>query len=316
MSYPHVPFPVSISLSSPVFDVTPVTSNSSAGWTPSCTTSDCASTASWSTGAANSTLAFTFWGWDVAFDGRVQGNLGVKVVLDGKEMDFNPSSNDTLFNFQALDNLKEHNLQLSVQNAAAGSLLTINQARINASTFSDQILPSSQWDLPSNDGGFTWTGFQQQPSTSGSLSPTTYVSSTIGDKASFQFNGSTVLIYGPCGPSNGLVYVSIDGESNTVNTSTPIAADNCLLYQSRGYSALNLHQLEVMNQDGKSLGINHMQFFRVLEHTTGNSSTTPGAIVGGVIGGIVFVALCIVLYSLRSRKTRQKINKSFTVLCS
>ena len=125
-----------------------------------------------------------------------------------------------------------------------------------------------------------------------------------------------MLIYGPCGPSNGLLNVAIDGESSTVNTSTPIAADNCLLYQSKGYSALNLHQLEVTNQDGKSLGINHLQFFRVLEHTTGNSSTTPGAIVGGVIGGIVFVALCIVLYSLRSRQTRQKINKSFTVLCS
>ena len=85
-----------------------------------------------------------YTGWDVAFDGHIQGDLGVKVVLDGKEMDLSSSSNDTLFNFQALDNLKEHNIQLTVQNAAAGSLLTINQARINASTFSDQTYVSNR----------------------------------------------------------------------------------------------------------------------------------------------------------------------------
>lgn len=128
--------------------------------------------------------------------------------------------------------------------------------------------------------------------------------------------GSTVLVYGPCGPQNGLVSFSIDGAATSVNTSSPVAADNCLLFLSQGYSALNLHQLEITNQEGRPLSFNHLQFLRVLEHTTGSSSTTPGAIVGGVIGGIVFVALCIVLYSLRSRKTRQKINKSFALLCS
>jgi len=260
-------------------------------------------------------MHFTFWGWDVAFDGQMQGDMNVKLVLDDREMALNPSDG-SLFSIKDLDNLQRHSLSLTVQNASAGSLLSVNQARINASTFSDQITPSAQWDLPSNDGVFSYTGFVQQQSAGGSPSPTTYTSSAIGDTASVTFNGSTVLVYGPCGPSSGLIRVTIDDTPESVNTTTPVASSNCILYQSRGYSALNVHKLVVENQDGKPLSINHMSFFRVIEYSGTKSGANIAAVVGGVIGGIVFVAFLIVLYSMRSRQTRQKINKSFSTLCS
>ncbi|KAG8719255.1 hypothetical protein FRC08_003264, partial [Ceratobasidium sp. 394] len=113
--------------------------------------------------------------------------MNVKFVLDGIETTFNPA-NGTLFNIQALDNLKEHSLSLTVQSASAGSSLSVSHARINASTFSDDIFPSAQWDLPTNDGGFTWSGFTQQPSAAGSFSPTTYVSSAAGNTGAITFN--------------------------------------------------------------------------------------------------------------------------------
>jgi hypothetical protein len=77
-------------------------------------------------------------GWDVVFDGEVQGEMNLKLVLDGKDVSFSPS-NGSLFTMNTLNNLKKHSLSLTVENASTGSLLSINQARINASTFSDQM---------------------------------------------------------------------------------------------------------------------------------------------------------------------------------
>jgi hypothetical protein len=77
-------------------------------------------------------------GWDVTFDGQVQGDMNVKFVLDDREMSFSPSDG-SLFSIKDLDNLQKHSLSLTVQSASAGSLLSVNQARINASTFSDQL---------------------------------------------------------------------------------------------------------------------------------------------------------------------------------
>jgi hypothetical protein len=313
MAYPHVPFPVNVSLTSTLFHASPFTSNTSSGWASSC--DECENSV-WSTSAPNSALSFSFWGWDVAFDGQIQGTMNVKFVLDGIETSLNPS-NGTLFDIKALDNLKEHSLSLTVQNASAGSLLSVNQARINASTFSDKAIPFSQWTLPTNDGALTWSGFMQQPSAAGSFSPTTYVSSAAGSTGAMTYNGSTVLIFGPCNPSSGLLRVTIDGsDTTTVNTSSPVTSNNCLLYQSQGYSALYLHTLSFTTEGDQPVGINHLQFFRVLEHSEGGDGVTPGAIVGGVIGGIVLIAVLIVAYSMRSRKTRQKINRAFTLLCS
>ncbi|KAG8742429.1 hypothetical protein FRC10_001443 [Ceratobasidium sp. 414] len=313
MAYPHVPFPVIVPLTSTLFHASPFTSNASSGWASSC--NECNNSV-WSTGAPDSALSFSFWGWDVAFDGQIQGTMNVKFVLDGIETSFNPA-NGTLFDVKDLDNLKEHSLSLTVQSASAGSSLNVSQARINASTYSDDIFPFSHWDLPTNDGAFTWSGFAQQPSAAGSLSPTTYVSSAAGNTGAITYNGSTVLIFGPCNPASGLLRVSIDGSDTiTVNTSSPVTSNNCLLYQSQGYSALALHTLSFTTEGDQPVGINHLEFFRVLEHSDGGDGVTPGAIVGGVIGGIVLIAILIVAYSMRSRKTRQKINRAFTVLCS
>ncbi|KAG9098719.1 hypothetical protein FRC07_010598 [Ceratobasidium sp. 392] len=313
MAYPHVPFPVNVPLTSTLFHAAPFTSNATTGWTSNC--NECANSV-WSTSAPSSSLNFNFWGWDVAFDGQIQGNMSVKFILDGIETNLNPT-NGTLFDITSLDNLKEHSLSLTVQSAEPGSSLSVNQARINASTFSDDIFPFAQWELPSNDGAINWNGFTQQPSAAGSFSPTTYVSNGAGSTGSMTYNGSTVFLYGPCSPTSGLLRVSIDNaDTQTVNTSSPITSPNCILYQARGYSALSLHTVSWSTEGDAPVSINHLSFFRVLEHADSGNGVAPAAVVGGVIGGIVLVAILIVAYSMRSRKTRQKINHAFTMLCS
>jgi hypothetical protein len=62
--------------------------------------------------------------------------MDVKLTFDGQEMLWDPS-NGTLFSFKApitaID--KPYRISLKVLNASADALLTVNQARVNGSTF-------------------------------------------------------------------------------------------------------------------------------------------------------------------------------------
>ncbi|QRV88129.1 hypothetical protein RhiJN_16147 [Ceratobasidium sp. AG-Ba] len=307
------PYPFNVSLPSALIHAVPFTSNTSSGWAASC--NECANGV-WSTNAVNSSISFSFYGWDVAFDGQVQGDMSIKLAVDGIDTSLT-STPGSIFELKGLEPFKQHLVELSVHSASSGSLLSVSQARVNGSTFSDLRQDRAIWDLPTNDGSVTWNGFQQQPSASGSFSPTTYVSSKAGDTGSVQFNGSAVTIYGPCSPTSGLLRVQLDSnEAVTVNTSSPITSPNCLLYQTPGFSALSIHTLSVTSADQNPVSINHFEFCRVFAFASTTNNVAPGAIVGGVIGGIVLIAILIVVYSMRSRKTRQKVNRAFSMFCS
>ncbi|KAJ1307100.1 hypothetical protein OPQ81_001218 [Rhizoctonia solani] len=262
-SFPSTPYPITSYPSSPLWQLSPVSSNSSLGWAPSCTSSSCLPTASWSTGAVNSTITYMFWAWGYTVNGTVEGNMKIQAIRDGQEEVLNPSG-DNLFTYPGLpgDLWTQHNLTFKVLEASPGSRLTINKAHINGSSFSDAVNPYTIWTLPSNDGAFHYSGFVQQPAASELPSPTTYVSSTAGDQASMQFNGSAFTIYGPCGPSSGLMRVKIDGKEETINTTKPFQSDDCLLYQSYSFQATFLHTLDIQNVDGRTLGLNRVEFFR------------------------------------------------------
>lgn len=72
--------------------------------------------------------------------------MNIQVLLDGQAVALNPSSNGTLFSVPFLSD-RNHSISLSVLSASSGSLLSINQARINASTFTDQMYVSRFLDL-------------------------------------------------------------------------------------------------------------------------------------------------------------------------
>lgn len=245
--------------------------------------------------------------------------MKIQLIRNGQEESVNPSG-DILWTFPGLptDQFLHSNITIKVLEARNGARLTVDKAFINGSSFGDGDWPSEQWTLPSDDGAFKYTGFSQQQATAGLGSPTTYVSSTAGDKVALQFNGSAFTIYGPCGPSNGLMRVNFDGSENIINTTKPIQADDCLLYQSPGFQALNFHTLEIDNVDGRTLAVNRLEFFRVLTIAAprlSRANQMGAKIAGIVVGGIIAVAGLIIFYSTRSRRVRQKINNSWRVFC-
>ncbi|CAE6449678.1 unnamed protein product, partial [Rhizoctonia solani] len=266
MSFPYTPYPITTYPSSPLWQLSPAASNISSGWVPSCTSSNCVPTASWSTGAASSSLTYMFYGWDLALNGTVEGDMKLQVIRNGKEETLNPSG-DSLFTVHGLptDQLLHQNLTITVLEASTGARLTINEARVNASSFGDEIFDHHEWTIASNDGAIQYTGFTQQQAAAGLASPTTYVSSAGGDKMNMQFNGSAITIYGPCGPSSGLMRVKIGTRADeTINATKPIQSDDCLLFQSPGLTPDQLYSLEIENISGGTLAINRMEFFRIV----------------------------------------------------
>ncbi|KAB5587663.1 hypothetical protein CTheo_8897 [Ceratobasidium theobromae] len=310
---PYIPFPINVTLSSPLFQLSPIASHNGSGWAPSCTTSDCLSASAWSNGAQNSTLELLFWGHDIAFDGNVRGDMQVQVTLDGNVVNWDPSG-DVLFSIHGVDNLVQHMLSLRVANTAANAHLTINQVRINGSAFTDMIIPSVRWILPSNDSTFSYNGFVQHMSSPGLASTTTYISTSVGDKMSAKFNASAFVVYGPCGPSGGLIRVSTYTTQAIVNISTPFQADDCLLFQSQGMPSVSWHQLEIENMDGRQLGINRIEFFRTTTFSESEGrNATPWITVSSVVVAILVMVGIIIIYALlaRSEETRTKIRKIF-----
>lgn len=243
--------------------------------------------------------------------------MKIQVIRDGQEETLNPSG-DILFTYpgRSLDDQTHHNLTFKILEASSGARLTINNAHINGSTFSDSENPSTTWTLASNDGALRYTGFAQQQAASGLASPTTYVSSAAGDQMSMQFNGSALTIYGPCGPSTGLMRVKIDNVEDTVNTTKPFQSDDCLLYQSQGFSPHDLHSLEVDNVDGRTLAVNRLEFFRYFPLDSPHSTNLGAIIAGVVVGVLLVVAAVVIFYSSRSKKMRTKINNSWKIFCS
>ncbi|KDN45028.1 hypothetical protein RSAG8_05201, partial [Rhizoctonia solani AG-8 WAC10335] len=307
--YPYTPFPFNVTLASPPFQLSPIASNIGQGWVPSCSTPDCVPSASWSTGSIGAALTLQFWGWDVAFDGNVKGNMSIELLRNDAKETWNPSA-DRLFRLhgQPTDHIYLQNLTLKVLDASPDAELTIKQAQVNGSSFADILWDSDRWIIPSNDAKLSYRGFVQQASTVKTGSQSTYVSSKAGDSMSMQFNGSTLLIHGPCGPTNGLMKVKIDDHESTVNTSKPIPSDDCLLFQAWGFPRTNMHELLVENVNGGMLGINRVEFFLVSGFSDGSNSHNPGgAVVAGIVIIVVFSVLAAIVLTWKVSKKKGKV---------
>ncbi|CUA73340.1 hypothetical protein RSOLAG22IIIB_10721 [Rhizoctonia solani] len=310
--YLYTPLPFNVTPASPLFQLSPSASNITQGWVPSCSTPDCVPTASWSTSSIGATLAFQYWGWDVAFDGNVKGNMSVEFLLDGISKTWNPST-DMLFRLhgEGTDSLRPQNLTLKVLDASPDSELTIKQARVNGSSFTANVWGSDRWIVPSNDTRLSYTGFVQQPSSIQAGSQTTYVSSKAGNTMSTQFNGSALLIHGPCGPTNGLVKVKIGSQEATVNTSKPIPSDDCLIFQSWGFPSTAMHELRVENVNGATLGINRVELFLVSPFVNKSNGRDPGgALVAGIVIVVVFTVLAVVIITFRFKKKKMVVRET------
>ncbi|CAE6435512.1 unnamed protein product [Rhizoctonia solani] len=322
--FPYTPFPFNVTPASPLFELSSVASNASQGWVPSCSSPECVPTANWTTSSIGAALSLHFWGkqfgTDVALDGNIKGNMNVELFRDGTRLLWNPSGN-TLSSTQggATDQLYLHNLTLEVVDASPGAELTVTQARVNGSSFGDDIFNADRWIIPSDDTRLSYTGFVQEASSAKAGSLTTYISSKAGDRVSMQFNASTLLIHGPCRPTNGLMKVSIDGRESTVNTSKPIASNDCLLFQAWGLPASMQHELLIENVEGATLGIDRLEFFWIDIYSKRSSSLNGGAKAAGIAAGVVIgVLLVLGGLAMLSKKSYKggKIGRAPKLLCS
>ncbi|EUC54493.1 P12 domain protein, putative [Rhizoctonia solani AG-3 Rhs1AP] len=197
-------------------------------------------------------------GRDVALDGDIKGNMSIQLLYDGIQAIWSPSE-DTLFSLYGnpIDIYYQHNITLKVLDASSDARLSVVRARVNGSLFVNDYFPPDRWIVPSNEDRLRYSGFIQTASVSHVNSSTTHISTEAGSTVSMQFNGSTILVYGPCGPEYGLMRVTINGEQQMVNASKPFASDDCLLFQAWGLPSTYLHRLLIENVDG-TLGINRI----------------------------------------------------------
>ncbi|KAH7322088.1 hypothetical protein B0J17DRAFT_772931 [Rhizoctonia solani] len=149
-----------------------------------------------------------------------------------------------------------------------------------------------------------YTGFVSQTSVARTESSTTHVSSKVGDSASMQFNGSTLLLHGPCGPTGGLMRVTINSRQETINTSRPFMSNDCLLFQAWGLPLVSFHQLLIENVDGSVLAIDRVEFFRLLMGIDNAKPTI--AILCVVVGVVIVCAVAIIVYTRRVVKREQE----------
>ncbi|CAE6492221.1 unnamed protein product [Rhizoctonia solani] len=309
---PYTPIPFNVTPISSLFDLLPIASNdTSLGWVPSCTTPECVPTASWSTSAVNATLSFQYWGRDVAFDGDVKGNMSVQLIQDGIQVPWAPSGG-ALFGLKGnpIDIFYPHNITLKVLDASSDAQLSVTRARLNGSSFTNNQFPVENWIVPRNEDRLKYTGFAQKTNASQIEASTTRVSSQAGDSLFMQFNGSTILVYGPCGPGNGLMRVTIDGRQQTVNTSKPFASSDCLLFEAWGLTSTYFHRLLVENVDGRTLGINRFELFRVLFYGGPEISDRTVQVACGIASVFVAGIVMMGVYMGRSVKKWRGVDAS------
>ncbi|CAE7169515.1 unnamed protein product [Rhizoctonia solani] len=307
VSNPRAPFQFNVTLGSPLFKISPIASNDTLGWVPSCLSPVCLPNASWSTGVVNSTLDFSYWGWSAALDGVVEGDMTIQLTYNGQQEWWNPSKG-TLFTIKAspIDQYYLHNITLKVVSASSDARLTVTQARINGPSSANSLNSLDRWTLAGDDPALKYTGFTQHPSPSGQGSPT-YVSTSAGDKAYMSWNGSAVLLYGSCGPSNGLMRVTIDGFERTLNLSNPFQSNDCLLFQSHSTSPYIHHRLEIENLGG-FLEIGRMEIFHASAFRLSGPLKTIGDVVLTTLAAIVLAFVVVAVYTMRTRRTAKKVS--------
>ncbi|KAH7340611.1 hypothetical protein B0J17DRAFT_652075 [Rhizoctonia solani] len=236
--------------------------------------------------------------------------MTIQLTRNGQQEWWNPSEFEgTLFTIRGsiFDEFDLQNVTLKVMDASPDARLTVNQARVNGSSRTDSHFDYDRWTLASNSPALQYNGFTPRPTSAKPGSPVRYASIAAGDKVHMSWNGSAILLYGPCGPSNGLVRVAIDGSERTLNLSRPFQSDDCLLFQSHGMSPSIFHQLEIENIDGGLLILDRMELMRML------AFRPPGPI--GTLGEIAIIMLVVatigagvlVVYTAMTRRTAKKV---------
>ncbi|QRV80270.1 dUTPase domain-containing protein [Ceratobasidium sp. AG-Ba] len=322
-------FDLNIAHTSPLFTATPLTGNRSTGWETRCTADgyvcDAPNQSAVYTAMPGATMELKFWGSRIELAGVLTGGMELTWELDGSSR--SPDSGATSLEsddsvgqklgggllgvFSGLDSSHEHTLRFTAKPSLSSAMLAFEGAIVTVGTgvvggqmsrtYLDIDNPAYNITLPP-----------------GVVDPQFESTKLPGSSVSLTFNGTQVLLYGPCYASNGAYTITLDNEPAVVYNASlnaysappaaPVAA-SCLRYISPPLSPDKPHLVSMANNDqGRET---NLDWVLVVGNSGGlaveksKKGSNVGAIVGAVVGSLALVLALVVLFFL-IRRRRQK----------
>ncbi|CAE7088563.1 unnamed protein product [Rhizoctonia solani] len=346
-------FDVRIAHTSPLFTASPLTGNRETGWATACSASgypcDGLGQSSVSTAKADATMSLNFWGSRIEVRGRLSGGMNLEWELDGSSRSPNgeqvskegdtvvgePLDPEVLAVFEGLDSSKEHTLKLTTRSSLPSAVVTFKGAVVTVGTgitggsmlmtYLDDDNPTLEYTQ--TPGG--WARYNEYESPAFNITQPNGVTNrkfqstkVPGESISMNFNGTQVLIYGPCYSSNGQYAITLDQQEAIVYNASSNAysqpnaasvAGACLRYMSPPLSPDRLHYINMANADqGRETNLDWV----LIVSESGGQSISDGqnkqkhnvsAIAGAVAGSVaLLLALAALWCVLRYRRRRTK----------
>ncbi|CAE6406994.1 unnamed protein product [Rhizoctonia solani] len=344
-------FDVRIGHTSPLFTALPLTGDRATGWTTRCNATgypcDGLGQSSVSTAKADATMSLNFWGSRIELRGRLIGGMSLDWELDGSSQSPNgeqvskegsvtvgePLDPELLAVFEGLDSSKVHTLKFttraslpSASMSFKGAVVTVGTGitgGVMSMTYLDDDNPALEYSQ--TPGGWARYGEYESPDFNitqpeGVTNRKFQSTKVPGESVTMNFNGTQVLIYGPCYSSNGAYAITLDQEALVVYNassnaySAPNAASvagACLRYMSPPLAPDSLHYISMANADqGRETNLDWV----LIVGESGGQSISSGenqkkhnvsAIVGAVVGSVaLLLALAALWCVLRYRRRR------------
>ncbi|KAF7321814.1 hypothetical protein MKEN_00703300 [Mycena kentingensis (nom. inval.)] len=245
------------------------------------------------------------------------------VSLDGQLQNASASANlahDKLYDVQTLPNTP-HTLSFTVRTDSDEAIVQFSRAVVSAPP-QPPNLSANFTETPINESAWSYSGRWSFLNESDS----SQISTSRGDTASLQFQGTAFVLRGGTSPDGGNYTVTLDNITTTYSSRSSFTLSDALLFYASGLDANVVHHLEVNNSDGSTLvlPLNGARVFALPSSiTSGASASSPsdpqttsqthglsaGTIAALALAGILIflIVICILVYFLfyRPRKRRQ-----------
>lgn len=344
-------FDLRIAHSSPLFTASPLTGNRTTGWSTLCTGAgylcDAAGQTAVYTTLANASMELQFWGSRIELRGNMTGGMSLEWELDGASRAADaqsvskegstivgePLGSGVLAVFEGLDSTKAHSIRMITRPTLPSGVLAFEGALVTVGTgvtggtmsmtYLDDTHPMLQYSQ--TPGG--WAQYNDYDSPvynltypEGVTNRSFHCSKEPGEHVSMNFNGTQVLLFGPCYASNGAYDVYIDNQAPVrYNASTNAysapriesVAGACLRYISPPLSPDTLHYVSMANADENRE--TNLDWVLIVGNSGGQSisagerkkGSNVAAIAGAVAGSVALLIALAVLWFVLHRRRRQ-----------
>jgi LPXTG-motif cell wall-anchored protein len=236
--------------------------------------------------------------------------------------DADHSHSQLLQSFEGLP-LRSHNVTFSTHPTSPDATFNFDKAIVTLGTgLQDATIFTALVDH--EDPLVRYKGFTHEPPgasgvptfASGSGGSMYRASKTLGDTATLSFNGSAIVVYGPCFQECGAYTVTLDGSAKTYNGSITYTnpskySQNCLRYFAAGLDPAKQHTITVSNAEKDR--VTALTSFQVIQITGGSPLGSvarrklgAGEVAGSVLGALVGLILALLAFFIFWRKRRSR----------